>query len=142
MKTKKSSQREAHDEIKMEPLFNAQKTGFFPKAIKPFRMLIYATGLAGIGLLFNSCMAGYVASEPSYVEYSRPQRSNESQIWIGGDWNYNRQTHVYVQNNGYWENPRRGQTYTSGYWQTSPQGKSWTKGRWHSEKSKKNNLNR
>lgn len=139
MKTKVSLKREGFDEMQM---VSAQKAGMFLKTVKPFRMLIYATGLAGIGLLFNSCMAGYVASEPSYVEYSRPQRSNEAQIWIDGDWNWNRQTNVYVQKTGYWENPRRGQTYMSGHWQTTPHGKSWTKGRWQSDRNRRNIRNR
>jgi hypothetical protein len=93
------------------------------------RMIILAS-LAGIGLFFNGCTAGYVATEPSYVEYSRPQRPSDLHVWIDGDWVFNGQTHAYVQRNGYWERPVQGRTYISGSWQSTPRGKYWSKGHW------------
>jgi hypothetical protein len=94
------------------------------------KRIIFLTSLAGIGLFFNGCTAGYVATEPSYVEYSRPQRPSDLHVWIDGDWVFNSQTHAYVQRNGYWERPVQGRTYISGSWQSTPKGKYWSKGRW------------
>ena len=54
-----------------------------------FKKLVYLTSLAGIGLFLNSCATGYVATEPSYVEYSRPQRPSDLHIWVNGDWAFN-----------------------------------------------------
>jgi hypothetical protein len=142
MKTKDILTRKVQNEIRLEPQLIPEETNIFPQTIKPLKMLIFATGLVGMGLLFNSCMGGYIASEPSYVEYSRPQRLTETQIWIDGDWGYNRQSNVYVQKAGYWGNPRQGQTYVSGSWQTNAHGKSWSKGRWQSNGHRNNNRNR
>jgi len=95
------------------------------------KKFIYLASLAGILLFLSSCTAtGFVASEPAYVEYSRPVQPSALHVWIDGDWEYNRQSQVYVQRNGYWTKPVRGRTYVSGHWQSSPQGKSWSKGHW------------
>jgi hypothetical protein len=94
------------------------------------KRIIIVTSLAGIGFFFTGCTAGYVATEPSYVEYSRPQRPSDLHIWIDGDWVFNTQTHAYVQRNGYWEKPVQGRTYISGSWQSTPRGKYWSKGHW------------
>jgi hypothetical protein len=97
------------------------------------RRLLYITSITGMGLFLNSCMAGYVASEPSYMEYSRPSRPNNFSIWIDGDWGWNSQRHAYIQKTGYWDKPRQGQKFVSGHWQTTPKGKSWSKGSWQKE---------
>jgi len=106
------------------------------------KRIIFLTSLAGIGLLFNACTAGYVATEPSYVEYSRPERPSEYHIWIDGDWVFNNQTHAYVQRNGYWERPVQGRTYVSGQWQSTPKGKYWSKGHWQKKGREENRRNR
>ena len=98
--------------------------------------------LAVVAVSLNSCLMGYVASEPAYVEYSRPVRPNSTSIWIDGDWNWNIQTHNYVQQNGYWDRPRPNQTYRAGYWQQSPKGKSWSKGSWQKNNNGNNGNNR
>ncbi|MGD0343215.1 MAG: hypothetical protein ABSA76_16055, partial [Bacteroidales bacterium] len=116
--------------IKREPLLNTAGTGVNAKFSRHLKKFVYMTSLAGIGLFFNGCMAGYIASEPTYVEVSRPPRPSNLHIWIDGDWAWNYQTHVYVQKAGYWERPRQSQTYVSGHWQTTPRGKSWAKGHW------------
>lgn len=97
---------------------------------KYMKIFSYMVLLVGITIIFNSCLGGYVASEPSYVEYDRPQRPSETHIWIDGDWNYNNQTHLYVQKAGYWDRPRQGQSYVAGSWQSTSRGKSWSKGHW------------
>ena len=90
--------------------------------------------ILGVGsLLLNSCFAGYVASEPAYVEYSRPAPPSNQHIWINGDYEWNNSSRVYVQRNGYWDHPRPGQSYQSGHWQSSPKGKSWSKGHWQKD---------
>lgn len=100
------------------------------KNTQVLKKLFFLSSLAGIGLFFNGCTAGYVATEPSYVEYSRPQRPSDLYIWIDGDWVYNSQTHAYAQRNGYWERPSQGRTYISGSWQSTPRGKYWSRGHW------------
>jgi hypothetical protein len=117
------------------------KTCNTPKAGSRIKRVIFFTSLAAIGLFFNGCTAGYVVTEPSYIEYSRPQRPSNVHIWIDGDWVYNRRTQGYVQNNGYWKKPAQGRTYVSGHWQTTPRGKNWTKGHWQRKAHKKSHRN-
>jgi len=105
-----------------------------------FRKLIFLTSLAGIGLFLNSCTAGYVATQPSYIEYSRPERPSNLHIWIDGDWSYNHQTRNYVQKRGYWEKPSQNRVYISGQWQTTPKGKYWSKGHWQKKNRKEYHL--
>lgn len=95
------------------------------------KKFIFLFSLAGMLLLLNACSTtGYVTTEPAYVEYTRPARPSNLHIWIDGDWQYNRQSRVYVQKNGYWSKPSQGRTYQAGHWQATPQGKSWSKGHW------------
>ena len=96
--------------------------------------------LLGVGLLFKSCIGGYIATEPVYVQSPRPPQPSNLHIWIDGDWTWSRQTHTYVQRNGYWEKPRPNRTYVAGYWQTSPKGRYWKSGHW--QKQNHNNRNR
>jgi hypothetical protein len=110
-------------------------------AFKSLKKFIYIIGFVGIVLLANSCALGFVSTEPVYVESARPARPSNMHIWIDGDWVYNRQSHIYARNNGYWEMPSQNRTYVSGRWQSGPQGKYWEKGRWqrNSGHSNKNN---
>lgn len=102
-------------------------------------ILFFVLGLVSVSL--NSCLMGYAATEPRYVEYSRPAPPNSSYIWIDGDYSWNNRSRSYVQNNGYWERPRQNQTYRAGYWQQTPKGKSWTKGRWEKSNNGNNGKN-
>ena len=133
MKKNEELQNEIHFAISRKPLMNMRQTGISAKVGKYMKIFSYLILLTGIGLVFTSCMGGYVASEPSYVEYARPQRQYDNQIWIDGDWGWNNQTHVYVQKAGYWDNPRPGRTYVKGNWQTTQRGKSWNKGHWQKQ---------
>jgi hypothetical protein len=103
------------------------------------KKLILIISSVVVAISLNSCIAGYVATEPSYVEYSRPVRPTTTSIWIDGDWNWSIQTHTYVQQNGYWDRPRSNQSYRAGYWQQTPKGKSWSKGRWEKDNNGNNN---
>ncbi len=106
------------------------------KYLKIFSYLFLFTGMV---LTLNSCIGGYVTSEPMYTEYARPQRPSSTHIWIDGDWGWNSQTHVYVQRAGYWDKPRHGQSYVAGSWQSSPKGKSWKKGHWQKDNQRNRN---
>jgi hypothetical protein len=108
---------------------------------KYMKIFSYMVLLIGVAVIFNSCIGGYVASEPSYVQYDRPQRPSETHIWIDGDWNWNNQTHVYVQKSGYWDKPRQGQSYVAGSWQSTSRGKSWSKGHWQKDAQRGNSQN-
>ena len=130
-------QKDVQDAIKLKPLLNAEETGIITKTGKRLKKIIYITSLAGIGLLLNSCFAGYVTTEPVYVEYARPARPSNVHIWINGDWAYNYHTHAYVQKTGYWVMPGQGRTYVSGQWQTTPRGKHWAPGRWQKQSRKR-----
>ncbi len=140
MGTNENSVKYIRNEFKPNSEMN-EEASFSNKNGSRLKKIILITSLAGAALLFNACTAGYVASEPSYMQYERPGRPNDYAIWISGDWNWNSRSQVYYQTNGYWENPRPGKTYVSGYWNTSPRGKSWTKGRWHSNGNNKHNRN-
>lgn len=142
MEKNMESLKEAQYAICREPLLNAAETSAFARVGKYMKIFSYLILLTGIGIVFNSCMGGYVVSEPSYVDYARPQRPSETHIWIDGDWGWNRQTHVYVQKAGYWDRPRQGQTYVAGRWQTTQRGKSWTKGHWQKQTRQQDNRNR
>jgi hypothetical protein len=139
MKKNEKLQNEIHYAISRKPLLNIQGTGVYARVGKYIKIFSYLFLLTGIGFVFSSCMGGYVASEPSYVDYARPQRQYDNQIWIDGDWGWNSQTHVYVQKAGYWDRPRQGHTYVAGRWQSTQRGKSWTKGYWQKDNQQRNN---
>jgi hypothetical protein len=130
MKKNENSKKEVQNVFRREPLLNATGNNANAKFSRHLRKFAYISSLAAIGLFFNGCMAGYVASEPTYVEYSRPPRPNNLSIWIDGDWGWNNQTHLYVQKAGYWDKPRQGQRFVAGHWNTTPRGRTWAKGRW------------
>jgi hypothetical protein len=136
MKKISELQKDNQDTNKSKWFLDAEKSGFFERTGSKMKKIIYIASLAGMGLFLNSCMVGYVADEPGYVEYARPMRPSEQHIWIDGDWGWNNQTHVYVQKAGYWDKPRQGQSFVSGHWQQSPKGKSWAKGHWQKQDKK------
>ena len=106
------------------------------------KKLVFLISMAGILLLINSCSTtGYVASEPAYVEYSRPAPPSNLHVWIDGDWEYNRSSRIYVQKNGYWSKPNPGRVYQSGHWQSTPKGKYWSKGQWKKNNRQDDNKN-
>jgi hypothetical protein len=132
MGTNEKLQKVIRSGFKPDSSLNATQASFSNKFGNNLKKIVFATSLAGAALLFNACSAGYVASEPSYMQYDRPSRPNEYAIWIDGDWNWSSRSQQYYQKNGYWDSPRQGKTYMSGYWQSTPKGKTWTKGHWHS----------
>ncbi len=142
MKKENVSSRDFEEAINYTPLSSTTKAGFISKIGKHMRKVIYIGSLAGIGLFLNSCMGGYVATEPSYVEYSRPQRPSELHVWIDGDWVYNQSSHAYVQRNGYWTKPQQNHVYIKGSWESTPKGKHWKKGRWGKDDHQKNRRSR
>lgn len=142
MKTNEDLQKDVHDEIQSKLLLNAAETSVTSTIRKHVKKAIYITSLVGVGLLFNSCIGGYIATEPTYVEISRPPQPSNSHIWIDGDWFWSSQTHTYVQRNGYWEQPRPNHTYVAGNWQTSPKGRYWKSGHWQRQNHQDNNRHR
>jgi hypothetical protein len=130
MEKNRDLEKDIQNEIKMEPLSNAAKTGINSKVGRNLTKFMLVASLAGAGFFFNACTAGYIASEPAYVEYNRPPQPSNTHIWINGDWSYNRQSHGYVQKTGYWTQPSRNRTYVSGRWQSSPKGNYWVSGKW------------
>jgi hypothetical protein len=142
MKKNEELQNEVHIALMRKPTSISSKTGIYVRVGKYMKIFGYMFLLAGVAITFNSCMGGYIASEPAYTEYARPQRPSETHIWIGGDWNWNYSTHTYIQRAGYWEQPRHGQTYIEGNWQTTQRGKSWNKGHWQKDNQPRNNDNK
>lgn len=118
---------------------NESRNGIYPRIGKYMRIFSHLVLFIGLAWILNSCYGGYVASEPDYVDYARPQRQYDNQIWIDGDWGWNRQSHVYVQRAGYWDRPRQGQSYVKGNWQTTQRGKTWNKGHWQKDVQQNNN---
>ena len=142
MKKTEVTPNDVQEAIQNQSFLTVAKASTISKVGGSMKRIIFLTSLAGIGLFFNGCTAGYVATEPSYVEYSRPQRPSDLHIWIDGDWVFNTQTHAYVQRNGYWEKPVQGRTYISGSWQSTPRGKYWSKGHWQKKERDENRRNR
>jgi hypothetical protein len=139
MKKNEVLQNEIHFALSRNPISHLREKKTHTRLGKYMKIFSYLVLFTGIGIVFNSCVGGYVASEPSYIEYQRPQRPSEAHIWINGDWGWNNQTHVYVQKTGYWERPRQGQSYVEGHWQTTDRGKSWSKGHWQKQNQQRNN---
>jgi hypothetical protein len=113
----------------VEPGLESVNNNSVTKAGRQLRKIIGIAGIAAFGLCLNACTStGYVESEPTYVEYSRPQQPSNNHVWINGDWVYSNQTHAYKQKNGYWHKPHHSQTYVAGHWQSSPKGYYWKPG--------------
>ena len=127
---------------------NEARVGIFHKFGKYMRIFGYLAFSGVVAMVFTSCMGGYgyMTSDPSYQyqyqEYARTPQPAYASVWIEGNWNYNNQTHVYVQRAGYWERPRQGQSYVAGSWQTTQHGKSWSKGHWQKDNSRNGNNQR
>jgi hypothetical protein len=136
IETRKDFQNEIHFVSGRVRLLNSSMPEVHPKAIRGVKLVIFILLVFGSGLVFNSC-AGYVSSEPSYVEYDRPLRPNATYIWIEGGWRWDGRSHVYVQRPGYWGKPRMGRSYESGHWQSTPRGKRWVDGHWQKENMNK-----
>ena len=68
--------------VPIDALVNIE-TKCITKVRKYMKMFFFIGSLAAMGLFLNSCMEGYVTTEPTYVEYSRPQRPHDDYIWIG-----------------------------------------------------------
>jgi hypothetical protein len=142
MKKNEELEKDVQYPIKSEVLLNSSETGIIGRVGSHLKKIIYITSLAGVSLLLNSCVGGFVATEPAYVEYSRPARPSELYVWIDGDYAWNNQTHVYVQRAGYWEKPRQNQTFVSGHWQANAKGKSWAPGHWQRQGRQDNRRDR
>jgi len=121
-------QYEIHFALNRE-LANSCTENFREKVRKYIKIFSYLVLFSGIGIVFSSC-AGYIATEPSYIEYSRPSRPGETHIWIDGGWRWDNHNHIYVQRHGYWEIPRQNRTFVEGHWKVTPRGKYWIKGHW------------
>ncbi len=132
-----------NEELKQVPGYSILESHKFGKYMRIFGFLVSLTFVA---MVFTSCMGGYMATDPSYnyqyQEYARSPQPGYASVWIEGNWNYNNQTHVYIQKRGYWERPRQGQTYVSGSWQTTQHGKSWSKGHWQKDGQQRNSNQR
>jgi hypothetical protein len=141
MKTNEALQNVVHNGFKADPSQNASENKFSKTLGSNLKKIVFISSLAGAALLFKGCASGYVASEPSYMQYDRPVQPNNLSVWIEGDWYWHNQSQQYYHQNGYWDNPRQGKTYVSGHWASNPKGKSWSKGYWQSEGSHKNHHN-
>ena len=133
MKTNEGFQPDGQDAIQWQPVISRTGIGFASKAGNQLRRIIYIASFAGMGLFFFGCSTGYVATQPSYVEYSRPAQPSSHHIWIDGDYKYKHQTHSYKQNNGHWHKKSQGRTYVPGHWQSEPRGQYWVAGYWQSQ---------
>ena len=141
METNEALQNVVHDGFKSNPSTDASENKISNILGRNLKKIVFITSLAGAALLFKGCASGYVASEPSYMQYDRPVQPNNLSVWIEGDWYWHNQSQQYYHQNGYWDNPRQGKTYVSGHWASNPKGKSWSKGYWQSEGSHKNQRN-
>ncbi len=116
---------------------------FQKNAVRSMKRICYLFVFTGIAALFNSCAAGWVATEPSYgIEIERPARPGDGYIWIEGGWKWDYGRHSYVREPGYWVRPRPNHSYINGYWQSGPRGKSWVRGHWERENNRNDNHGR
>jgi hypothetical protein len=127
-----------HDELQKtfrgatqnELLTNTAEIGPLKKSFKHLKKYLYIGGLAGIGLLFNGCFPGYISSEPTYVETSRPSSPSNVHVWVDGNWAWNRHSGTYEHRDGYWSKPHQNRKYTAGHWNSTPKGHRWVDGHW------------
>jgi hypothetical protein len=127
-----------HDELQKtflgatqnELLLNTEEIGHFKRTFKHLKKYLYIGGLAGIGLLFNGCFPGYISSEPTYVETSRPSSPSNVHVWVDGNWNWNRHTRTYEHRDGYWSKPHQNRRFVAGHWNSTPRGHVWVNGHW------------
>lgn len=131
-------QKEIHLTIAEKQLTGMKNARVSPKSTGHLRKIFFIASLAGLGLFFNSCVAGYVGTEPSYMVVNRPPQPSNVHVWIDGGWGWNGQSHAYVQRAGYWDKPRQGQKYVSGRWHSSPKGKYWENGSWQKDNNQNN----
>jgi hypothetical protein len=134
MKKNEDYQKYVQNVAKKNPLLKSSENGYSAKFGKSLKKFLYVSSLVGIGLFTNSCIAGYVDTEPTYVETVRPERPSNVHVWIDGDWIYSRQTHAYARQQGHWDKPVQGKVYVSGSWQVSSRGRYWTPGHWQRQK--------
>jgi hypothetical protein len=142
MKKNENLEKDVQQPVKSELLMNSVEDGVIRRVRRNLKSIIYITSLVGIGLFLNSCVGGFVATEPAYVEFSRPVRPSALYVWIDGDYAWNNQTHLYVQRAGYWEKPRPNQVFVAGHWQSSSKGKTWAPGHWQKQGRQDNNRRR
>ncbi|MBK5246694.1 MAG: hypothetical protein JJE49_05405 [Peptostreptococcaceae bacterium] len=142
MKNQNVLSKDFQEAISSAPLSGSNEVGFISKTSKHIKKILFIGSLAGIGLFLNSCRVGYVATEPTYSEYSRPARTSGLDVWIDGDWVFNQSSHVYVQKRGYWEKPRQNRIYIKGFWQSTSRGKHWKKGHWEKKGRQEKRHNR
>ncbi len=138
---KEELQNEIHSVYGRSTYFISWVTEVYSKSARSLKLVMFIILIFVTGMVFNSC-AGYVETEPSYIEIDRPLRPSESHIWIDGGWRWDRGSHKYVQRQGYWAKPKEGNTYVSGHWQGTPRGKKWVDGGWQKENLKKVSHNR
>lgn len=130
MKKQTDLNKNVQDDTQRESLLNTDEFGFIAKSGKYLKKYLFIGGLAGIGLLFNGCFPGYVTSEPTYIETSRPSSPSNVHVWVDGNWTWNRQSRTYVQHDGYWDRPHHNRKFVAGHWTTTPKGHKWSKGHW------------
>ena len=104
---------------------------FHLNAVKATKRIFYLFIFIGVAAVFNSCEAGWVASEPSYrIEIERPARPGNGYVWIEGGWRWDHSRQQYDREPGYWARERPNHSYANGYWKSGRRGKSWVKGHW------------
>jgi hypothetical protein len=93
------------------------------------KKIIFLISMVVVVSFFNACSAGYVAEEPVYHDYHRPDRPSNDYIWVDGGWNWNRRTNTYIQLNGNWVKQDKGRRQQKpGYWKKTPHGSKWVRG--------------
>ncbi len=90
---------------------------------------IFLIALISLLSLFNACSAGYVSTQPVYVEQVRPNRPSQNHTWIEARWTWNSGTHGYIHHQGYWKHNKKNHNYSPGYWNNSPRGYKWVNGK-------------
>lgn len=83
-----------------------------------------------LGINFTACRPAYVSVRPDNFIVERPIRPSVDHIWVDGNWVYDRRSHAYSKNDGYWEKPNRSKKYTQGQWKSTKKGEYWVQGRW------------
>lgn len=139
MEVNVSLQKVVPEETSTGLLLNAPQMSPGKKTGRGLKKLFFITSFAVIVLLFNGCMAGYIANEPVYVEYARPASPGNTHVWIDGGWAWDRPSHMYVQRTGYWERPNQRKEFIPGHWQADSRGRYWVRGRWQKQKKQRSN---
>jgi hypothetical protein len=130
MEKQKESQENVREDGRKKAFLNVDRIGLNTLKYKCVKRYICIGGVAVVALLFSGCFPGYISSEPTYTETSRPSTPSDVHVWVEGNWEWNRSNQTYVHRDGHWSKPHHSRKFIAGHWTSSERGHRWVNGHW------------